>query len=224
MTRREMEAEKRRKKAIYRRRRIVVFTGGILILVFLIYGGFFLMGKFIGKAPNSSSSQSSAQSSSSSSSTAEISSSEQSSESESSSSELSSSQTSSSTTVKVNPNDWNMILVNRANPIPEDFSVELTDVTGQYKFDARAADALNHMLSDAEAAGHPMVLRSTYRTQARSEELYTAKVQEYVNNGYSQEAAEEEAARWIAPPGTSEHHTGLAADIVSAEYDTPYGT
>lgn len=27
-----------------------------------------------------------------------------------------------------------------------------------------------------------------------------------------------EAARWVAPPGTSEHQTGLALDIVSADY------
>lgn len=29
---------------------------------------------------------------------------------------------------------------------------------------------------------------------------------------------EQEAARWVAPPGTSEHQTGLALDIVSADY------
>lgn len=215
MTKRELEAQKRRQKAIYRRRRIVVFGGGILILIFLIYGAFFIMGKFIGKDIKSNSSSQSSSSLSSSSSS-------QSSSSEPSSSSSSSEQSSSSEeqhTANVSASDWNMILVNKANPIPDNFDVELVDVTGQYKFDARAAEALEQLLADAEEAGHPMVLRSTYRTKARSEELYTAKVQEYVNSGYSQEAAEEEAAKWIAPPGTSEHHTGLAADIVSAEYD-----
>lgn len=236
MTKREMEALKRRKKAMYRRRRIAVF-GGFLIIIFLIYGVFFLMGKFLGKNSTSGSSsetsQSSSVSSSQQSSSSEVSSSEETSseessseqsseaEEESSSSEESSSEESSSqqTTTSNTASSWNLILVNRANPLPDDFTVDLVDITGQYKFDSRAADALKQMLADAEAAGQPMVLRSTYRTKARSEELYTAKVQEFVNNGYSQEDAENEAAKWIAPAGTSEHHTGLAADIVSAEYD-----
>ena len=236
MTKREMEALKRRKKAMYRRRRIAVF-GGFLIIIFLIYGVFFLMGKFLGKNSTSGSSsetsQSSSVSSSQQSSSSEASSSEETSseensseqsseaEEESSSSEESSSGESSSqqTTTSNTASSWNLILVNRANPLPDDFTVDLVDITGQYKFDSRAADALKQMLADAEAAGQPMVLRSTYRTKARSEELYTAKVQEFVNNGYSQEDAENEAAKWIAPAGTSEHHTGLAADIVSAEYD-----
>lgn len=236
MTKREMEALKRRKKAMYRRRRIAVF-GGFLIIIFLIYGVFFLMGKFLDKNSTSGSSSETSQSSSVSSSqqsssseassseetSSEENSSEQSSEAgeESSSSEESSSGESSSqqTTTSNTASSWNLILVNRANPLPDDFTVDLVDITGQYKFDSRAADALKQMLADAEAAGQPMVLRSTYRTKARSEELYTAKVQEFVNNGYSQEDAENEAAKWIAPAGTSEHHTGLAADIVSAEYD-----
>ena len=230
MTKREMEALKRRKKAMYRRRRIAVF-GGFLIIIFLIYGGFFLMGKFLGKNSTSGSSsetsQSSSVSSSQQSSSSEASSSEETSSEESSSEQSSSSEEESSseesssqqTTTSNTASSWNLILVNRANPLPDDFTVDLVDITGQYKFDSRAADALKQMLADAEAAGQPMVLRSTYRTKARSEELYTAKVQEFVNNGYSQEDAENEAAKWIAPAGTSEHHTGLAADIVSAEYD-----
>ena len=36
--------------------------------------------------------------------------------------------------------------------------------------------------------------------------------------GYSQEEAETEAARWVARPGTSEHETGLAVDIVDKSY------
>lgn len=36
--------------------------------------------------------------------------------------------------------------------------------------------------------------------------------------GYSEEGAREEAARWVARPGTSEHETGLAVDIVDKGY------
>ena len=39
------------------------------------------------------------------------------------------------------------------------------------------------------------------------------KVQEYLNEGLSQEEAEKEALGWVARPGCSEHETGLAVDI-----------
>ena len=37
-------------------------------------------------------------------------------------------------------------------------------------------------------------------------------------SGVPEEQVEAEAARWVAPPGTSEHQTGLAVDIVAASY------
>ena len=37
-------------------------------------------------------------------------------------------------------------------------------------------------------------------------------------NGYSREKAEQVAATRVAPPGTSEHNTGLAVDILSGDY------
>ena len=40
----------------------------------------------------------------------------------------------------------------------------------------------------------------------------------YLGQGYTQELAEQQAARWVAAPGTSEHNLGLAADIVSADW------
>ncbi|MBP3292640.1 MAG: M15 family metallopeptidase, partial [Clostridia bacterium] len=40
----------------------------------------------------------------------------------------------------------------------------------------------------------------------------------YLDKGYSQEEAEAEAGKWVAIPGTSEHQTGLAVDIVALSY------
>ncbi len=39
-----------------------------------------------------------------------------------------------------------------------------------------------------------------------------------MGQNYSQEEAKKKAAQWIAIPGTSEHQTGLALDIVSSSY------
>lgn len=63
---------------------------------------------------------------------------------------------------------------------------------------------------------------SGYRTVETSKRLYENKVQALRNAGYSEENAKTEAARWVAPPGTSEHHTGLAMDVVSSDYFNYY--
>ncbi len=114
-------------------------------------------------------------------------------------------------------------LVNRANPLTEDFDVETRKVTYNGRtvdklFDVRAADKLEAMLNDAKAAGYPMYLVSTYRTIEYQKGLFSRKVNEYLNAGYAQKAAEEEAAKWVAIPGTSEHNLGLVADIVSSTW------
>lgn len=183
----------------------------------------------LNSSSSSGTSHSSSSSSSSSSSLSQPDSSSEQSGSDSSgpsgSSDVSSQSSSSSGSVSgtVSAGDWNLILVNRAHPLPDDFSVELETITGNYKFDARAASALRSMLDAASEDGCPLVIVSAYRTVKRSRELYTNKVAELVGQGYSQYEAEEEAARWIAPPGTSEHHTGLAVDVVSTDYYNYYG-
>ena len=62
------------------------------------------------------------------------------------------------------------------------------------------------------------IVCSAYRTEKTPTRLYRNKVARLRAAGSSREAAEEEAARWVAPPGTSEHQTGLALDIVSLDY------
>lgn len=59
---------------------------------------------------------------------------------------------------------------------------------------------------------------SSYRTQAKQQELYENKLQRLIEEGYSYENAVTEAGTVVAVPGTSEHQTGLALDIVDASY------
>jgi D-alanyl-D-alanine carboxypeptidase len=48
--------------------------------------------------------------------------------------------------------------------------------------------------------------------------LFENKIGKYLSNGLSNQEATVEAAKWIAVPGTSEHQTGLAVDIVAKSY------
>lgn len=113
---------------------------------------------------------------------------------------------------------WMTRLVNAQNPLPEDFSVETVNIAGydERPFDKRAAADLEAMLADAEAAGCKLYLVSGYRSVARQKALFQRKTNAFLAEGFSQDEAERQAAMWVARPGTSEHNTGLAADIVSA--------
>jgi D-alanyl-D-alanine carboxypeptidase len=70
----------------------------------------------------------------------------------------------------------------------------------------------------ARAEGLSPIICSSYRTIERQKTLFNNQVEKYVSRGYSRDEAEKEAAKWVAVPGTSEHHTGLAVDIVALSY------
>lgn len=114
--------------------------------------------------------------------------------------------------------DWQLILVSKKHPMSENYQVETVEIEEGKRFDVRAADQLRAMFAAARKDGNPLYLVSTYRTVAYQKNLYNRKVNEMLGQGMGQKQAEEEAAKIVAPPGTSEHNTGLAADIVSADW------
>lgn len=114
--------------------------------------------------------------------------------------------------------DWRLLLVNRWNSMPEAYEVTLKKLPNGLQVDERVYDDLTAMLADCGKAGlHPIVC-SAYRDTATQTRLHKNKIARLRAAGYSQSAAEQEAIRWVAAPGTSEHHTGMAVDIVSASY------
>lgn len=123
--------------------------------------------------------------------------------------------------VPVDPADWRLVLVNPTHAIESELDIELTQVGG-YNFDSRIVENIQALLDAAQADGIHLTIISGYRTLERSQVLYDNKVAEYIAMGYDEASARVEAAKWVAPPGTSEHHTGLAMDIVSSDYYTKY--
>ncbi|HJB13405.1 MAG TPA: D-alanyl-D-alanine carboxypeptidase family protein [Candidatus Oscillibacter excrementigallinarum] len=118
----------------------------------------------------------------------------------------------------VSPDDWQLLLVNRWNPIPDGYTFELTQLKQGHAVDARAYPDLQEMMDACRAAGLDPKICSSYRTQDKQQELYENKIQRLMDEGYSYERAVEEAGTVVAVPGTSEHQTGLALDIVDASY------
>lgn len=103
---------------------------------------------------------------------------------------------------------WEYLLANAKNPIG-DYAPELGTLEGQ-KFDKRIIDAMTDFVAAARAQGLSVCLSSGYRSYDEQNYLYQRKVAQY---------GEASAAKIVAPPGTSEHQTGLACDITDKYYE-----
>lgn len=117
--------------------------------------------------------------------------------------------------------DWYLTLVNRWNPIPQNYTVNLVEVSGGEKVDERIYEPLMEMLEAAREGNWdqlPIVV-SGYRTQEKQQRLYDDKISKYRSQGYSESEAKELAEQWVAVPGYSEHQLGFAVDINGATYD-----
>lgn len=113
---------------------------------------------------------------------------------------------------------WYLALVNRWNPLPEDFAIDLVEVPGGQQVDARIYEPLMEMLAAAEAEELGPIVVSGFRTREKQQSIYDEKIQSYLDEGYSEEEAVAQAEQWVALPGTSEHELGLAVDINGAVY------
>ena len=112
---------------------------------------------------------------------------------------------------------YKTMLVNITHPIAKDYTMELVTVGG-YKMDARAAEDMRTMLADARAEGLDPIICSAYRSVDRQITLFNNQVKKQQGFGLDYDAAFEKAKTVVAYPGTSEHHTGLAADIVAKSH------
>lgn len=110
--------------------------------------------------------------------------------------------------------EWKLLLVNPWNPLPEDYEITVTQLSGGQAVDERCYQELQNMMDDCRAAGLSPIICSSYRTREKQETLFRNKTAEWMAQGYSEEEAKKKTATSIAIPGTSEHELGLAVDIV----------
>ena len=110
---------------------------------------------------------------------------------------------------------YDLLLVNRESKLPHDYTVNLVKLENGLQVSSECYDALQKLLADCIAAGNTPVVCSAYRSVDEQAELFDNKVSELMRvYNYSDSKAKQEAARSVSPPGYSEHHTGLAVDIV----------
>lgn len=110
---------------------------------------------------------------------------------------------------EVGGTEW---LVNRDRPLPEGYvppELVVPDVPlkpdGSFtELTPATAAAFEEMVAAAADGGFALQLNSAYRSYADQEQLYAR---------YAQDFGSELAAQLVAAPGTSEHQTGMAADV-----------
>lgn len=114
--------------------------------------------------------------------------------------------------------DWALFLVNNYFSLPSSYSPKTVSVDGDKRFHAKAAADFNDMIKAAEASGNQLYIVSTYRTIEYQRNLFENNVRKLEAEGMTEKEARDETALNIQKPGRSEHNTGLAADLVSADW------
>lgn len=113
---------------------------------------------------------------------------------------------------------YDLLLVNRESKLPHDYTVNLVKLENGLQVSSDCYNALQKLLEDCTAAGNTPVVCSAYRSVDEQAELFDDKVSELMHiYNYSESRAKQEAAKSVSPPGYSEHHTGLAVDIVDID-------
>lgn len=91
--------------------------------------------------------------------------------------------------------------------------------TAQY-FDERAITPLINFLNGAREAGYTTYIMTAYRSYATQEYLLNGRASQIAWPDYPTAADYAEAELYVAPPGESDHQTGLAVDIADRYYGT----
>lgn len=120
-----------------------------------------------------------------------------------------------------------LMLVNKENSLESDWKPDLVELDKNYyyspskdkHFDSRAAENLKSFIDDGRKAGFKdLVVLSGFRTYNYQKSNFDRHVKQFEDEGKSKEDAEKETDKIVARPGTSEHETGLAADIIASEW------
>ena len=77
---------------------------------------------------------------------------------------------------------WNLILVNPWNPMPENYSVELEEISGG-GVDKRCYPQLQKMMDDCRAQGYSPYICSSFRTWDLQQRLFNNQIQEFIDQG-----------------------------------------
>lgn len=92
--------------------------------------------------------------------------------------------------------EWNLVLVNRWNPLDSDPEITLTQLRNGQAVDERCYPDLQEMMDACRAAGLSPLICSSYRTMEDQAALYQAKIRDLIS---SPGLPKPRLRRWLAP-------------------------
>lgn len=117
----------------------------------------------------------------------------------------------------VDVKDWPLRLIRYEYPLGEDFAPPgLTDVGDGQQMDSRVAPALLALIGDAREAGYSVYVCSGYRDYDTQSWIYWNHIEQYEAQGMTREEADAATRLAVNYPGSSEHQSGLAVDILES--------
>ncbi len=117
----------------------------------------------------------------------------------------------------VDVTSWQLRLIDYDHPLGEDFAPpELTQVADGQSMDSRVAPAMSALIADAKAAGYSVYFCSGYRDYDTQYAIYWNHIYEYTTQGMSEAEAHAKTRLAVNWPGSSEHQSGLCADILES--------
>ncbi len=123
------------------------------------------------------------------------------------------------------PDLWDLVLVGPKNEISQEMDeTELATLSdNSHQVDSRIAADYEAFSTAATEAGYPLAIISAYRSVAAQQEVFSTNVNALMSSeGLSEADAIAKTKETITEPGYSEHHTGLAVDIVDQEWYNTY--
>lgn len=116
--------------------------------------------------------------------------------------------------------DWQLIVVNASNPVPDSWEVQPDDTAYEnITVDKRILEDLQAMIAAAREDGISLWISSAYRSKSRQAQLLEQEINSHVQNGLTSSEAAVQAVRLVMPAGYSEHQTGLAIDFNGVQED-----
>lgn len=120
----------------------------------------------------------------------------------------------------VNLDDWKYVLVNELHPLSQDFEPQLEKTRDGQNVDKRMRGELEAMIDAAKEEGMNLLICSSYRDYKKQDSLMDKSIAKFVKQGMDYRDAFFKTKEQIALTGASEHHTGLAVDIVGRNHQS----
>lgn len=122
----------------------------------------------------------------------------------------------------VKPTDWDLLLVSGQSPLPAGYKPDLTTI-GHFKINKKVKPHYEALAAAAKKAGYELTIVSSYRSVEYQKQIYNQHIKDDMAQGKSEKEAEKDTADYMTKPGTSEHHTGMALDVLTTSYVKDHG-